>query len=39
VFVYGLAVVFKHRVDQSNVNENMFAEFFKFFANGIGRED
>jgi len=28
VFVYGLAVVFKHPVNQSNVNENMFAEFF-----------
>jgi len=39
VFVYGLAVVFKHPVDQSNVNENIFAGFFKLFANGMGRED
>lgn len=39
VFVYGLAVVFKHPVNQSNVNENMFAVFFKYFANGIDRED
>lgn len=31
VFVYGLAVVFKHPVDQSNVSENMFAEFFLNF--------
>jgi hypothetical protein len=31
VFLYGLAVVFKHPVNQSNVNENTFAEFFFFF--------
>lgn len=28
VFVYGLAVVFEHPVNQSNENENMFAGFF-----------
>ena len=39
VFVYGLAVVFKHPVNKSNVNENMFAVFFKLSANGMGRED
>jgi hypothetical protein len=38
VFVYGLAVVFKHPVNHSNVNENVFA-VFKLFANGMGRED
>jgi hypothetical protein len=28
VFVYGLAIVCKHSVNQSNVKENMFAGFF-----------
>jgi hypothetical protein len=29
VFVCGLAVDFKHPANQSNVNKNVFAEFFK----------